>query len=1339
MAATVVEDSRSRFVLNDAVADASVYGCVDAKGAEIPGSRFMPENSFVDDDSDVPYRVYRIAVPAGASPRVSLSVSKTVSLGKPFCSGARLKASGVTASAPVLKDGLWMLDVKVPLYEKRGESVVLRKNFKLSVDFGKSGSGVNPGKRAVSRVSNPLGASHFGVSVSARKRSLRKAGVGEFDDVHFLARIGVGSNDKNIGTQGRDGLYALPFEAVRNSLLPLLQQDSLDGIRIDKLRLYGASPDTMTATVPGYDQIVPNHLFEVPIEIHDHSRRSSVADSIFGEGDTLFFVGYGTAFWKLSNGTYYHSNSPYSFYQYFQLGWKESGKGKRLNDRIRSSKGAAKDIEWYRYVRGEKDVNLIDSYYGKGQDWERSSGKEWFWFWHCRFDTTVVPSNELTVPQTRNLPGLIEGEPGFVDVNYYPYRSIYSDSAVYGSDQLVDISFSLKEYATRMADIRFKFGVNGSESSNFGSELYPGGNFRFATTALKPAANEFSLTMLPNALQYDRFDGYSVIYRWNPVVDSAEWYLPGSVSGVIRIPVPSGVNLLKFVNMEAVGNLEVVDGFAFDSVSAQDDVRYMAYRPEAFRTSLLVEGIPAPYRDALFDVAKINPKTEYLIISAPEFMEGALELGRFRSEGSAVTTLSTTVVNAADIYRFYTGGGACPASLRNYIAYAYSVCPDLKYVLLVGSAHYDYRNFTGKSGPVYLPAFEMEDAVTEDFFSALDSGEFVRYGSYDIDVAVGRLPVSTPHEMASYVSKAKDYEMVGRFDHSEWRSTLLMTADDADNGGFVDHTLHTTLQEGVSRAVDSLASEIGYRWNQKKIYLLDYDADAAGQKKGATEDFLNVLNQGALMTTYFGHGSKTDWAAEGLLKPSYIAKLSNRGRYTILNSFSCTVGRFDEGKKRSLSEEFLLADSVGSIVSVGAARETFASNNVELGRNFMLNLLRNNAMLVGDAFVKAKGSASMSYSRQRYNNEHYVLLGEPVIQMPNAGFKISLDQKLDTLKALDKVHLSGSVLGMNDGHLGISMRESRQNKRLFLGLYNIKNDTLDVVYNGSLIYSEVVPVVGGRFETDFVTPKKIAFGDTAVELLAWAYSENEREVGRFLTGGIVASGFSSYADSINDNVPPSIKIQSCYKVGSEASYADGEVVQMQSPACLQVTIEDSTAIDFREQADEGVSIEVEGVEDPHHPYPFMEQSTKKVVFRKNFTTETFPAGTYVFNVRALDVLGNMAKKSITVDITEDMKAGLADVFNIPNPVGKKGTTFYFKNLAVNRTSSVDIFIYNQHGRLVKVLKDAISGVTHWDGKDNFGRPLANGLYHYVVRSEVEASGEFKKKTWTKKQKLLISR
>lgn len=232
---------------------------------------------------------------------------------------------------------------------------------------------------------------------------------------------------------------------------------------------------------------------------------------------------------------------------------------------------------------------------------------------------------------------------------------------------------------------------------------------------------------------------------------------------------------------------------------------------------------------------------------------------------------------------------------------------------------------------------------------------------------------------------------------------------------------------------------------------------------------------------------------------------------------------------------------------------------------------------------------------------------------------------------------------------------------------------------------------------------------------------------------------STYADSINDNTPPTIQIQSCFGSGKGTSFSDGQSVKLQAPACLKVVVEDSTALDFREQADEGLSFEIPGWKTPFHPYPYIEQSSKRAVVKMNFTEDSYPLGKYEFVVRAMDVLGNSSEKRISLEITDDMESGLSDVFNAPNPMGKKGTTFYFKNYAVNRDSKVDIFIYNQNGKLVKVLKNAVSGETRWDGRDNHGNYLANGLYHYIVRSKVSATGDYSKKTWTKKQKLLISR
>ena len=1349
--ARVVEDSKSRFVLDDDVIESSVHECLDAKDR---GGVFLPENAAYLDGNAVPFRYYHVALPSNVKPSVSVTDSKLVPLGKALCKGGpggesdSVRILPVNVSEPILRDGLWIADVRVPLYVKNGTSVALRKNFRLSVQFNGSVSGVNPGKRALSKVINPVAASRFGTSRAKTIKALRKEADG-LDDVTFLARFQVGDKgDKSMSTFSEDGLYAVPFSDIRNSLLLWQRQGALDGIPVDRICLYGASPDTLADMGPGTSARKPNQLFEIPIEVRDHTPGGSSPDGIFNDGDSLVFVGYGSAFWKrcdredpmFVNGKmdYFHSYSPYSFYQKFLFGYKNADKGLRLSQKVPAPSANGKDVTWMRYVRAEKDAILRDTYFGKELDWERATGKEWFWKWHARKETTRVTFSNDEIKELVNLPGLVDGGKQYVAVSYFPHRSLWANSAVEGYDQVANLTLSGANYKRRMDSIVFALEVNGLSAERYEMELLPGGNFRMDNPGLLASGNQYVLNMLPNDRQFDRFDGITVAYQWNPVVDSAEWLLPGgAVSGVVNVPVPSQTQVFKFSNMRPMGFLSASNGTAKDSISSGEDVRYLAIRENVYRSGLKVEGIPDYGDGVLKDLSKPNSKLEYLIITPTEFLEPAKNLAEFRSDGSSVKAIPTSVVTLEDIYDHYTGGRLSPVAVRNYISYVYSVCPNFRYVLLVGAGNFDYRGFDGKLSASYFPPFEKEDAVVEDFFGVLDSGETVLYGQYDLDVAVGRLPVSSVTEFASYIEKAKDYEKKGVMDYSDWRSSLLHAADDAKNSGIEDMTKHTWYQESVVKALDEMATAKNERWSFKKVYLLDYPEDAAGQKKDAADDFINILNQGALFTTYFGHGSKTDWASEGLLKPSYIAKLSNKGRYTILGSFSCTVGRFDEGTTRSLSEEFLLAARAGSIASIGATRETFADYNSNFGKNILINALKEKGETIGMAILNTKRAVGLNYDRQRYNNERYVLLGEPVIRMPSSDFKISLDTPLDSIKALDRMKLSGSVEGMNDGYVDLVLRESRVQKRMAL---NVNDDSLDVFYDGGLIYSEKIPVKAGKFSSEFVTPRKISIGDTTAEFSAWAYSTNESSVGRSWLRNLVISGVSDYADSLNDTLPPTIRIQPCYGGGITTDFADGDVVKMQSPACLQVIVEDSTAIDYREHADEGISFEVVGIQDPFHPWPYLEQMSKRAKARMNFSSELYPAGKYVFKVFAKDVLDNVSTKTLNLEITDDMETGLADVFNVPNPMGKKGTTFYFKNLTPdNRTSKVDIFIYNQNGKLVRVLKDAVSGVTHWNGHDNHGRLLANGLYHYVVRSTVSATEDFGKKTWTKKQKLLISR
>ena len=384
--ARVVEDSKSRFVLDDVVIESSVHTCLDAKDR---GGVFLPENAAYLDGNSVPFRYYRVALPSNQKPSVSLTDSKVVPLGKSLCKGGpggagdSLRILPIDVSAPYLRDGLWMTDIRVPLYVKSGSSVSLRKNFRLNVQFNGSKNGVNPGKRVLSKVVNPVAASRFGTSRAKSIKALRKEADG-MDGVSFLARFQVGDKgDKSMSTFSEDGLYAVPFSAIRNSLLLWQRQDSLDGIPVERICVYGASQDTLADMGPGTSERNPNHIFEIPIEVRDHTPGGSSPDGIFNEGDTLIFVGYGNAFWKrcdredpfFVNGKmdYFHSYSPYSFYQKFLFGYKKSGKGLRLSQKVAAPVATGKDVTWMRYTRAEKDALLRDTYFGKELDWERAT------------------------------------------------------------------------------------------------------------------------------------------------------------------------------------------------------------------------------------------------------------------------------------------------------------------------------------------------------------------------------------------------------------------------------------------------------------------------------------------------------------------------------------------------------------------------------------------------------------------------------------------------------------------------------------------------------------------------------------------------------------------------------------------------------------------------------------------------------------------------------------------------------------------------------------------------------------------------------------------------------
>jgi len=1286
----IQRDDLDSFIFTDQVASLNSEPCKN-------GILFTPENSSFFGKADtlgIPFRVYAIALPNSNLPSVNLENIKSEKVnGKPC--GAEQNPTSLRVGKPYLKDNLWRVKIDVPLLYSNGNSWNLRRQFRIKVNFNGSANNYPVGKRAISQVENKKAAARFGAEAmqTSNIAALNRPVAG----IDWLLRMEIGSTDLSTTA---DGMYAVSFNELRTVV-----GSAIDGIKVPNLRLFGASPDTLSEIIAG--EIFPNAV-EIPISVKDKN-----GNGIFDSGDSIAFFGYGTSIWKKSGSSsgmdYYFSHSPYSYYQYFYLG--ANGAGKRLESSTKNISGA-RDITWKKYARSEKNLLLRDSYFGENSVIEHT-GKEWFW----KFGKADVEPSEFQ-ESVRNLTN-IQGNSVLIGVTFLPRRSTQS------SPQL-----SSNPWKEKIRGINFNLQFQGQKLQSIDTIF--NGTFVFAGTNANPTNNSYKVEILNT----DRFSGLSVAYNYN-VAQSAgdEWLFPGVVSGAVKIPVPAGMELIKTVDFIPVEIIDGTGGYANDMISSSGDTKYFLHRKNSYKKPAAIEAIP----DRISSISEpqgIPAQTEYLILTSEILQNSALKLKQLREGGEATIKLNTAVVLVEDIYMTHGAQDNSPVAIRDYIRYAKNRCPNLKYVLLAGNGNYDYRKIKANSRANLIPPYEAEDTASDDFFVILESGEAIRFGSYDLSLAIGRLPVSNETELENYVQKAIDYEKKSAMNNGIWRNTVIFNADDQLQGTKIDGIKHTKHMEEIALSADTLAKKQGFAIDQRKISLLQYEKDGNGKKPDATRELLLRLNQGALFTFYYGHGNFVQWADEDLLNISSLNYINNVGRYTILGSFSCAVARFDDANAASLSEAFVTAKNRGAIAAIGSVRDSYSSYNENISKKVLNNSLFISDILLGEAFLKAKQGFS-SYSYERYNNEKYVLLGEPVLSMPRQGISLGLNNAPDTIQALQKLKISGDA-SVGTGLIRVQVLEGEKHRVLSqnLGDGTIHRDTIKVT--GSPIYSEELQIKNGVFSTEFITPRKLSLGDTSAQIRLWGYKPGSDEIGRAAIYGIKLYGTSPDANSINDNNPPSIRIYPCQRSGVTTPYAENARVSLEIGSCLDVVIEDDTGIDYREEADEGISFEVSPVENRWHPWPFLEQTGKRAVVRMNFG-QSYEAGEYVFKVLAQDILGNAAFRSLRVSLSQENEEGLSEVFNAPNPMKKKGTTFYFKDLSGDRRiSSVRIKVFDQNGKLVKIIENAISGVTHWDGRDSRGRLLANGLYHYVVQSTVQSENG-SRKTFEKKQKLVISR
>ena len=101
-------------------------------------------------------------------------------------------------------------------------------------------------------------------------------------------------------------------------------------------------------------------------------------------------------------------------------------------------------------------------------------------------------------------------------------------------------------------------------------------------------------------------------------------------------------------------------------------------------------------------------------------------------------------------------------------------------------------------------------------------------------------------------------------------------------------------------------------------------------------------------------------------------------------------------------------------------------------------------------------------------------------------------------------------------------------------------------------------------------------------------------------------------------------------------------------------------------------------------------------------------------ISAWDNANNPSQNEIYLYVSKNEKLRIFNVFNFPNPI-IDNTKFTFE---LSSGAEVEIFIFTIGGRKIKHIKSRsfAQGFNsiYWDGKNEFGRVLSNGVYIYKI-------------------------
>ncbi|WKK75930.2 type IX secretion system sortase PorU [Marivirga salinae] len=712
---------------------------------------------------------------------------------------------------------------------------------------------------------------------------------------------------------------------------------------------------------------------------------------------------------------------------------------------------------------------------------------------------------------------------------------------------------------------------------------------------------------------------------------------------------------------------------------------------------------------------KNNNSPDYLIIAHDNFAQEATKLADFRRSHNGY---AVEVAPVSKIFNEFGSGRRDVSAIRNYIRYFYQKNPDkLKYVLMLGASSYDYKDrVTDNTNlvPVYQSRNSLHPVFTyasDDFYGFMEATEGIweeeSNNIDDVDIGIGRITAKSVNEARDVIQKIIHYESSPQvFD--KWRNDLYFIADDED--GNLHHRDSEVLSEYV---IDNF----GF-YNINKLYLGAYEQEvfASTQRSPKMREAINnMVDKGALIVNYIGHGSENSWTNEAILNKSMVDDWNNLDRLPLFVTATCEYGRFDNPNVVSGAQEMLLKKDGGAIALLTTSRPVESSSNATLNQAFFANVFKSEGgspQKLGDIIRNTKNSGIVGVK-----NRNFILLGDPAVTLAEPKNNLRIEEVVnengntDTLNSMAKITVSGIVENSSGQKLTNFIGE------LTAELYDkpVESNTIDPAENEFefLTYNQVLyrgksTVNNGDFDFTFYVPKEINYAIDNGKFSLYAKQEGSLEDASGFNDHFLIGGSNLMTNQ--DNVGPDIDI-----FLNDRAFVNGGKTGSNVELIIDLFDEHGISI-ANSSINPGITLSIDGNSEVKLNDFFYYNLDSYQEGSLSYSISNLSEGNHYLTVTALDVFNNMSKSTIDFEVVGNNQISILNFTMFPNPASEE-VNFRLRQNRKNENVEFSYQILNNQGQLIyshsyQTNDDFRQDV--WNLKDSNGRKLSPGIYFVRV-------------------------